>query len=526
MRRPLSRLRWQLTLSHLIAIAFTLMSMIAAVLLIASGWIAAQTSPAREPAQDARMVAQAVGGLAIRGGDAQLNGTLRALADGSLRVVVPFGLEADRRPQGVGVPPLRDVSYLLVLGPNGQLIASSDPAGAAFAPPEAGEWRPIAARAMAGGRGSDDVVVRHADDGPAALAAAPILGDDGRPAAAVVVGTATLPQPARAPDLLRGLAIFGAASIAVLAAASVFALGSAGLVAYLLSRRLVTRLERLGAAVESLAAGNLAARAPAGGDDEVGQLVGRFNHMAVDLERTLHELEAERDRVTGLLMARRQLVAGVSHELRTPVATVRGYLEAALGRDGAVSADLRADLEIMEGELERLQRLIDDLFTLSRAEVGQLELRSQPMDVGVVVQRLVETLAPLAWQQRRVQMLVETAGDLPPARGDAQRLEQVVSNLLSNAVRHTPPGGLVAAAVRADVETVRLEVRDTGSGIAPADLPHVFERFYRGPGQDGRSGAGLGLALVKELTETMGGRVEAASTPGEGTCFTVRLPRA
>jgi signal transduction histidine kinase len=179
----------------------------------------------------------------------------------------------------------------------------------------------------------------------------------------------------------------------------------------------------------------------------------------------------------------------------------------------------------MEQEIARLQRLIEDLFTLSRAAVGRLALRLEPTDVGAVVRRLVETTAPLAWRQRRVQVLAEMASEVAPARADEQRLEQIVSNLLTNAVRHTPPGGLVAAAVTADAHAVRVEVRDTGEGILPEDLPHVFERFYRGRQGDAPSGAGLGLALTKELAEAMGGSVEAASTPGEGSCFTVRLPR-
>src|SRR5581483_5000435 len=129
--------------------------------------------------------------------------------------------------------------------------------------------------------------------------------------------------------------------------------------------------ERLGRAAEAFAAGDLSSRVQEGPADELGQLARRFNRMADDLERTLHDLQEERDRVSGLLEARRQLVAGVSHELRTPVATVRGYIESALRRDGAVPADLHADLETMEREVGRLQRLIEDLFSLSRAEVGR-----------------------------------------------------------------------------------------------------------------------------------------------------------
>jgi signal transduction histidine kinase len=325
--------------------------------------------------------------------------------------------------------------------------------------------------------------------------------------------------------LWRPLLFFGAATVAILVAASLFALVSASVLAYFLARRLTSRLERLGQAAEALAAGDLTCRVPEGPADEVGQLARRFNGMAADLERGLRELQAERDRVAGLLDAQRQLVASVSHELRTPVATVRGYLESALRADPAGSPTPRADLETMEQEIARLQRLIEDLFTLSRATVGRLALRLEPTDAGAVVRRLVETTAPLAWDQRRVQVLADVSADLPAARADAQRLEQIVSNLLGNAVRHTPPGGLVAAAVTAERRTVDVEVRDTGEGILPEDLPHVFERFYRGRTGDGRAGAGLGLALTKDLAEAMGGSVEAASTPGQGSCFTVRLPR-
>lgn len=153
-----------------------------------------------------------------------------------------------------------------------------------------------------------------------------------------------------------------------------------------------------------------------------------------------------------------------------------------------------------------------------------MELRLQPVDVGDVVRRLVGTVAPLAWQSRRVEVLAEIAERPPPARADRERLEQVVGNLLANAVRHTPPGGLVAVVVDADKEGVRVEVRDTGEGIAHDDLPRVFERFYRGSNGDRADGAGLGLALAKELVEAMDGSIEAASVPGEGSVFTVHLP--
>jgi signal transduction histidine kinase len=517
--RPFARLRWQLTLSHLLATVFTLLSMIAAVVLIAGTWLAGQSNTSREPATDARSVAGVIGGLVQNGPDSQqLDTVLRGLADGSLHAVFSFGPPSWR--SDAGGMGLHDIAYIVVLDPGGRVLGSSDASGTAFAPAERAEWR-----ALAGNADPNGSMLLLNGSGPAALGAAPIFDPSGRRLADVVVAKTVVAPPTPGFDVLRGLAIFGAASVAVLAAASIFALFSSGLVAYLLSRRLVRRLERLGKAAESLAAGDLSQRVDAGAD-EVGQLAHRFNNMAADLERTLGDLRSERDRVAGLLEQRRQLVASASHELRTPVATVRGYLESALARPDELPVGLRADLATMERELARLQQLIDDLFALSQAAVGRLSMRLEPTDTGAVVKRLVETTAPLAWRQRQVQVLAEFERDVPLARADAQRLEQIVSNLLGNAVRHTPPGGLVAAAVTTELTCVRVDVRDTGEGIQADEVAHVFERFFRGNSPNGHAGAGLGLALVKEFTEAMGGSVEANSTPGEGSCFTIRLPRA
>jgi signal transduction histidine kinase len=412
------------------------------------------------------------------------------------------------------------------VGPKGRELASSNSAGSCFSPPERGEWAPLASKALAGDTAAGDLIVARTGPGPAALAAYPVSETNGRPQAAVILAVSALPPPSASFSFSQAVAFFGAVSLAVLLAASVFALGSSSLVAYLLARRVVHRLERLGRAAEALAAGQLATRVENMGDDELGQLGHRFNQMAGDLQGSLNQLTEERDRVTGLLKARRELVASVSHELRTPVATVRGYVEAALRRGDHLPGELRADLETVEAEIRRLQRLIEDLFTLARAEVGRLELRLEPTDIRQVVQHTVDTAAPLAWNQWRVQVVAEAGPDLAPARVDAERLQQVLSNLMSNAVRHTPPGGLVAAAVAADDGIVRVDVRDTGAGIAPEDLPRVFERFYRGRDEEGAEGAGLGLAVAKELVEAMGGTVEARSIAGEGSCFTIRLPRA
>jgi signal transduction histidine kinase len=264
------------------------------------------------------------------------------------------------------------------------------------------------------------------------------------------------------------------------------------------------------------------------GEDEVSELQKDFNAMADDLGSAVGELRSERDKVERLLETQRELVASVSHELRTPVATMRGYLESALYGEDSLPKALRNDLEVVEREAIRLQRLIDDLFVLSRAEAGRLPLEIKPTDVGALLSRCADAVADAAWRTGKVEVVVVPAPDLPPALADEGRLEQSVRNLLSNAIRHTPPGGIVALGATAGRDTVAIEVKDTGDGIAPDELDRIFERFYRSDGARklDRSGAGLGLALVRELVEAMNGSVTAESEPGSGSRFTLRLPRA
>ena len=307
------------------------------------------------------------------------------------------------------------------------------------------------------------------------------------------------------------------------------------LFSYLFANRTTRRLQTLARATSDLRGGDYGIRVPVEGEDEVAQLQANFNAMAADLERGVHEVQAERDTVTALLAARRELVASVSHELRTPVATLRGYLESAREHwNGTPPATLRGDLEIMARETVRLQALIDDLFMLARAEVSRLELRLAAVDAAEVARRCVASVAPLAWQRGRVEVSAEIVPGTPAVRADAARLEQVIQNLLHNAVRHTPPGGIVAVTVApADGKddgalAVVLRVQDTGEGIPADELPRIWERFYRtARSRDGADGGtGLGLALVKELTEAMGGSVGVESVPGAGSCFTLRLPTA
>jgi signal transduction histidine kinase len=299
------------------------------------------------------------------------------------------------------------------------------------------------------------------------------------------------------------------------------------ILAYSTSRRITRRLQTLTEAIGTLRAGDYRARVQVTGEDEVAQLQSDFNAMADDLERALRELQAERDTVAALLKSRRELFAGISHDLRTPVATLRGYIESTLEHEtAALSPVLRQDMEIMGGEVIHLQRLIDDLFTVARTEVDRLEFQMQPTEILPLLQRSVKSASPIAWQKGKVQVVTDLPPQLPPIEVDEIRLEQIVNNLLQNALRHTPPGGIVVVSAGAEPGAVVIQVKDTGEGIAAEDLPHIWERFYRADETRGKytSGAGLGLALVKELTETMGGTVAVESEAGKGSCFTVRLP--
>lgn len=348
-------------------------------------------------------------------------------------------------------------------------------------------------------------------------------------AALIVVVTDFLNGTARGPlvDQLFGLSVVGGFYVALIVVMLIGTLPLAIVLSFVLVRRIVRRVEQLADATEALRRGDYTARVHVVGQDEIAQLQTDFNAMASDLNGTLRALQDERDRVTALLQAQRELTASVSHELRTPVATQRSYLDTLLG-EGTLPPHVRTELAVVERETRRLQSLIDDLFVLSRTEIGRLTLRMEPLDLGAVAERVAATLAPIGWQQGRVTIAAQTPPTPVLALADEERFEQVLRNLVHNGVRHTPPGGIVAIAVTEDVHHAIVQVNDTGSGIAPDDLPHIWKRFYRADAARSldQSGAGLGLALVKELTEAMGGSVAVESAVGEGSSFILRLPRA
>jgi signal transduction histidine kinase len=240
--------------------------------------------------------------------------------------------------------------------------------------------------------------------------------------------------------------------------------------------------------------------------------------------RALHQ---ERDHVAALLKERRELFANVSHELGTPIATLRGYLESNLKQEQEITPpSVVLDLKIMEREVLLLQQRAEDLLTLSKVDVKKLSMRVRPCDIRPLVQTMVTNETPLAWRSSLVEIVLDLPSVLPLVHADPQRLEQALRNVLRNALRHTLPGGMVIVAARSIDEHVIVTIEDTGEGIAPDELEHIWERFYQTQKSQGQGGTGLGLTLVKEWIEEMGGQITVSSVLHEGSIFTFSLSLA
>ncbi|MDK2931891.1 MAG: two-component system, OmpR family, sensor kinase [Bacillota bacterium] len=244
-------------------------------------------------------------------------------------------------------------------------------------------------------------------------------------------------------------------------------------------------------------------------DDEVGRLARTFDDMLTRLEAAF-----EREK---------QFTQDAAHELRTPLTVMKGTIDVALSRPRD-AADYRAALLEMETQVDRLIHLAESLLVLARAESAKLDLNVEPLDLAVLVGGLVEQLQPIA-EAKGVSIRYDGPGTLP-FRGDQDRLIRLFLNLLDNAVKHTPAGGSVTAEVTARPGSVEVTIKDTGPGIPPEHLPHIFERFYRVDKARSRSegGVGLGLAIAKHIAQLQGGDIRVSSTPGKGSVFAVSLP--
>jgi two-component system OmpR family sensor kinase/two-component system sensor histidine kinase BaeS len=320
-------------------------------------------------------------------------------------------------------------------------------------------------------------------------------------------------------SVLRGFLFAGLALGGVLLALAAF-----------FAQRISRPLHGIAAAAQALAAGQLDIQAPGARVRELDDLASSFNAMA----RALHQADRQR----------RQMTADIAHELRTPLSIIKGRLEGL--QDGVYSATPE-EIERLLGETALLERLIEDLRLLALAEAGQLPLYTELLDPNDMLVSAADALADQAMTQG-VALRIAPPADLPPIEADPQRMAQVFTNLLSNALRYTPSGGTITLeasqieagspqlasqhnpqlALTAPQSAIVFRVSDSGHGIAPEDLPHVFDRFYRADRSRtrGGGGAGLGLAIAKQIVVAHGGMIWAESALGEGTTITIAFPAA
>jgi len=298
----------------------------------------------------------------------------------------------------------------------------------------------------------------------------------------------------------------------------VFAGGIAMILGYFLSSTLTERIHLLKNAAEQLAQGHLKTRVPIQGRDEVAALAESFNQMA-------EQLQAADQKQRELESLRRDLIAWVSHDLQTPLTSMRAILEAL--SDGIVEEPetVKRYLNTAQRDVRSLSALIDDLFQMAQLDAGGFPLDRAKASLGDLVSDTLESFTELAKQQEiTLEGNVET--DVDPVIMDTQAIGRVLNNLISNSLRHTSTRGRVSVWVRRTTQSVEVTVGDTGEGIRTEDIPHIFERFYRGEKSRNRGtgGAGLGLAIARGIIRAHGGDIRVESEPGKGTQFTFHIP--
>lgn len=275
----------------------------------------------------------------------------------------------------------------------------------------------------------------------------------------------------------------------------------------LLARAISQPVRELTEGTQRVASGELGHQVPVRTRDEIGELAISFNRMSADLAASNH--------------LRRQMTADIAHELRTPLSIILGYTEAL--SDGKLQGK-PAIYDAMYGEARLLSHLVDDLRTLSLADAGELALNPVLLAPGESLERVAAANAEMA-ALRGVRLEVQVAPELPRVEADRERLAQVLANLVSNALRYTPSGGVITLSGEAAGDRVLLRVGDTGQGIEPQHTPHIFQRFYRAdPSRPDTGESGLGLAIAKSLVEAQGGVIQVHSVVGQGTVFTIDLP--
>lgn len=280
------------------------------------------------------------------------------------------------------------------------------------------------------------------------------------------------------------------------------------LLGIVLSRSLTRPLRELTLATHAVSEGDLSQQVPVRSRDELGELAKAFNKMSAQLSRSID--------------ARRQMTADIAHELRTPLSLIVGHAEAV--HDGVLSPS-RENFEIIREEASRLEKLVDDLRLLSLADAGELPIIRQPVSPPRLLEDL-HTAYRYRARQKKVRIVLDIASDLPMVELDAGRMTQVLSNVMDNALRHTPRSGTIVLAARQAGSSLELSIRDSGPGVSPQEAERIFDRFYRTDVSRQREdgGSGLGLAIAKSIVQAHDGQIWAESAPGQGLTVFIRLP--
>ncbi len=520
----------QLMVSHVAVVLLTFALLNAIAVLVVVGWIPGRSLIGLEaPEQDYFLgertrslalwldvddIATEYGGVDTAEGRTELERLLQLMVDDE---VPGYDASEISNPATGGIVAFGVPRAAFVTDPDGTIIATTDPElGAAGQP--VSDLKNLAVE-----RAVDEAMVRHDDPGETGQsfftvevngdttgAAAPIFDDSGDLAGYLAFLGYPLPvifQQDRFEILLE-------AAIGVLRASWVYTIPAILVAlpfAYWQSRSTSRRLERLANLADAFADGDLHTRIRVTRHDEIGRLAERFNEMGMRIEEDAR--------------TRRAFLSNVSHELRTPVSIIQATVERLQDKKPESARAAEQAIALVNLETHNLTRLIDDLSTLGRLEEAKLRLDLQPLDARTVVDAAVQGLKQLAWTQRKVSIENLVPPDLPLAFADPGRVRQVVHNLLFNALRHTPEGGLIVVQGAVAGDRMEISVSDTGIGIPPDRLQQVFTRYYQTEMTRRKNeGSGLGLHIVQQLIKAQGGTILAESEVGQGTTIRFTLP--